>query len=169
MKKLLVVVDMQNDFLIGSLASYKADEVIKNVKAEIAEKREQGWEIAYTRDTHAQDYLTTQEGKRLPVTHCIKGTFGWEIYDGLFDGGMVFDKPVFGSMALAEYVAKGNYVEVELVGVCTDICVISNAILLKANAPETRVTVKADACAGVTEDSHNVALQAMKACQIDII
>ena len=168
MKKLLIVVDMQNDFITGALGSADAVSIIPTVRAEIEKRGAQGWEIAYTRDTHAQDYLSTQEGKRLPVEHCVKGTHGWEIADGLYVGGKVFDKPVFGSCELGEYVKAGNYTAVELIGVCTDICVISNALLIKAYAPETRVSVKAEACAGVTQESHQTALKAMQGCQIDI-
>ena len=170
MKKLLVVVDMQNDFITGALGSQQAIAVLPFVRREIVKRLEENWEIAYTRDTHAQDYLSTQEGSRLPVEHCIEGTFGWEIVEDLYiDGAKVFDKPVFGSTALADYVQKGDYQEVELIGVCTDICVISNALLIKAYAPETRVLIKAEACAGVTQASHETALNAMRACQIDII
>lgn len=169
MKKLLIVVDMQNDFITGALGSAFAEAVVSNVRAEIARFKAEGGEIVYTRDTHAQNYLSTQEGKRLPVEHCIKGGHGWQIVEGLYDGGKIFDKPTFGSLSLGEYVRAGGYEEAELIGVCTDICVISNALLLKAYCPEMRVTVKADCCAGVTQENHETALAAMRACQVDII
>ncbi len=169
MKKLLVVVDMQNDFVTGALGTREAAAILPAVRGEIEKRRREGWEIVYTRDTHARDYLQTQEGKNLPVEHCLRGTHGWEIANGLYEGGRIFDKPAFGSVALGEYVRQGGYDEAELIGVCTDICVISNALLLKAFAPEMRVRVKASACAGVTPESHEAAIAAMRACQVDIV
>ena len=160
---------MQNDFITGSLGSQQAIAVMPHVRREISERTGEGWEVAYTRDTHTKKYLTTQEGTRLPVEHCIEKTVGWQIAENLYQGGKIFDKATFGSCALGEYVRDGGYEEVELIGVCTDICVISNALLIKAYAPETRVSVKADACAGVTEESHRTALKAMQACQIDVV
>ena len=169
MKKLLIVVDMQNDFITGVLGTKEAVAVLPAVREEIEKRRGEGWEIVYTRDTHASDYLQTQEGKNLPVAHCIRGTEGWEIAEGLYVGGRIFDKPAFGSKELAAYVAAGEYEEAELVGVCTDICVISNALLVKAYAPECKVSVKAAACAGVSPASHETALAAMRACQVEIL
>ena len=153
MKKLLVVVDMQNDFIGGPLGT-----------------KEDGDEILFTRDTHGDDYPASAEGKKLPVAHCLRGTYGWQI-DGRLDaaGAKILDKPAFGSVALGEYVRSGGYGEIELVGVCTDICVISNALLVKAFSPETRVAVRRDCCAGVTPESHENALRAMAVCQIEII
>lgn len=168
-KKLLVVVDMQYDFVTGALGSEAAEKIVPSILAEIRTWVAGGGEVVYTRDTHAPDYLSTQEGRRLPVEHCIKGGHGWQILEELYLGGRVFDKPAFGSVALGEYVRDGGYEEVELVGVCTDICVISNALLIKAFAPETRVCVRADCCAGVSAESHETALSAMRACQIDVI
>lgn len=169
MKKLLVVVDMQNDFISGALGSSMAAEIVPSVLSEIRTWVSGNGEVVYTRDTHARDYLFTQEGKRLPVEHCLEGGHGWQIADGLYLGGKIFDKPTFGSVTLGEYVRDGGYDEVELVGVCTDICVISNAFLIKAFAPETRVSVKASCCAGVSKESHETALAAMRACQIDVV
>ena len=168
MKRLLVVVDMQNDFLTGSLANAEAERVLKNVKAKLKRAREEGVEIVFTRDTHFENYLSTQEGKNLPVVHCIKDTWGWQIADGLYGGERVFDKPVFGSVELAEYVKQGEYKTVEMTGVCTDICVVSNALLVKAYCPETAVTVDASCCAGVTKESHEAALKTMSSCQIKV-
>ena len=169
MKKILIVVDMQNDFVSGALGSEQAQKILPAVRAEIEKNRAAGVEIVYTRDTHAQEYLSTQEGKKLPVEHCIEGTHGWELAPGVYVGGRIFDKPTFGSCALGEYVKSGGYTHAELIGLCTDICVISNALLLRAYCPETEISVKADCCAGVTDESHTTALRAMQACQVEII
>lgn len=169
--KLLVVVDMQNDFIDGALGTKEAAAIVEAVKNKTEEYRRAGDQVIFTRDTHGADYLKTQEGRKLPVVHCIRGTEGWEITSRLStEGCPVIDKPAFGSMELAEYV-KGldDLEEIELVGLCTDICVISNALLLKAALPETPVSVDASCCAGVTPDSHRNALEAMKMCQIEIL
>ena len=170
MKKLLVVVDMQNDFIGGPLGTKEAETVVPAVAARIKRAKADGDEILFTRDTHGEDYLAGAEGKKLPVAHCLRGTYGWQI-DGRLDaaGAKILDKPAFGSVALGEYVRSGGYGEIELVGVCTDICVISNALLVKAFSPETRVAVRRDCCAGVTPESHENALRAMAVCQIEII
>ncbi len=169
MKDALIVIDMQKDFLTGSLANAKADTVIKNVQEKIKQYREQGKDIIFTRDTHADNYMDTQEGKNLPVPHCIKGTDGWKIVDGLAKAqDKIIDKPTFGSVELAEYVRLKNYKSVELVGVCTDICVVSNALLIKAFCLETIVFVDALCCAGVSEESHSSALKTMSACQVTV-
>lgn len=170
MKKLLVVVDMQNDFIGGPLGTREAEAVVPAVAARIKRAKADGDEILFTRDTHGDDYLAGAEGKKLPVAHCLRGTYGWQI-DGRLDtaGVKILDKPAFGSVALGEYVRSGGYGEIELVGVCTDICVISNALLVKAFSPETRVAVRRDCCAGVTPESHENALRAMAVCQIEII
>lgn len=169
MKKLLVVVDMQNDFIDGALGTQEAVAILPEVKKTIASAQAEGTEIVYTRDTHTKDYLSSQEGKRLPVEHCIVGTEGHAIREGLYVGGKVFDKPTFGSMELASYVQAGGYGDVTLIGLCTDICVISNALLIKAYCPEARVAVIASACAGVSVSSHENALSAMKVCQVDVL
>lgn len=170
MKKLLVVVDMQNDFIGGPLGTKEAEAVVPAVAARIKRAKADGDEILFTRDTHGNDYPASAEGKKLPVAHCLRGTYGWQI-DGRLDaaGAKILDKPAFGSVALGEYVRSGGYGEIELVGVCTDICVISNALLVKAFSPETRVAVRRDCCAGVTPESHENALRAMAVCQIEII
>ncbi len=169
MKKLLIVVDMQNDFLTGSLGCKEAETVFSAVQTELNACRKSGVAIVFTRDTHEEGYLETQEGRKLPVIHCIRGSWGWQIADGLHEGEKVFDKPTFGSVTLAEFVQKEGYDEVTLVGVCTDICVVSNAFLIKAFAPETVVRIKASACAGVTKESHETALKAAASCQIEIV
>ena len=169
-KKLLVVVDMQNDFIGGALGTQEAQSILPAVRARIADARKEGEEVAFTRDTHGEEYLSTQEGKNLPVPHCIAGTAGHEIAAGLcLAGERVFDKPTFGSIELAAYVKERGFAAVELVGVCTDICVISNALLIKAFCPEAEVCVRAGCCAGVTPQSHQTALDAMRACQVKIL
>lgn len=169
-KKLLVVVDMQNDFIGGALGTKEAQSILPAVRARIADARKEGEEVAFTRDTHGEEYLSTQEGKNLPVPHCIAGTAGHEIAAGLcLAGERVFDKPAFGSIELAAYVKERGFAAVELVGVCTDICVISNALLIKAFCPEAEVCVRAGCCAGVTPQSHQTALAAMRACQVKIL
>ena len=170
MEKMLIVVDMQNDFITGALGSPQAQAILPDVKAKIEHYRRNGGKVLFTRDTHHDNYLATQEGIRLPVAHCIEGTDGHLIADGLdADGCEVIDKPTFGSLKLAELVAEGNYDEVELCGLCSDICVVSNALILKAQLPETQITVDARCCAGVTEESHNAALLTMKMCQVNVI
>ena len=168
--KLLTVIDMQNDFIDGALGTKEAAAIVGSVKAKIEEYRKNGDTVIFTRDTHGEDYMNTQEGKNLPVPHCIKGTKGWEI-SPLLDTGdsLVIDKPTFGSKELAGYLSGvEELTEVELVGLCTDICVISNAMLIKAFMPEVKVSVDSTCCAGVTPESHNNALDSMKMCQIEI-
>jgi nicotinamidase-related amidase len=170
MKKLLIVVDMQNDFITGALGSLQAQAIIPAVREKIEAYRQNGDEVIFTRDTHQNNYMETQEGKYLPVCHCIEGTKGHAIAGGLHtEGCVIYDKPNFGSLELAKIVADGNYGEVELCGLCTDICVVTNALILKAQIPETKVTVDAKCCAGVTQESHNAALLTMKMCQVDVI
>jgi nicotinamidase-related amidase len=170
MRRLLIVVDMQNDFIDGSLGTPQARRILPSVKAKIDEYRKNDDEVLFTRDTHRDDYLETQEGARLPVVHCTEGTYGHSITEELDTCGCtVFDKPTFGSLQLAEQVAAGNYDEIELCGLCTDICVISNAVILKARLPETKITVDARCCAGVNEKSHKAALLTMRMCQVNVI
>ena len=168
MQKVLVVVDMQNDFISGALGSAEAAAIVPRIKKKL--EQFQGV-IFFTRDTHETDYLQTQEGRRLPIPHCIRGTDGWQICGALTDFAQNFvDKPTFGSVELAVCLKELNGREpiesVTLVGLCTDICVISNAMLFKAYLPETEICVDASCCAGVTPESHRNALSAMKACQI---
>ena len=170
MKKLLIVVDMQNDFITGSLGSPQAVLIVPNVKAKIEEFLQNGDKVLFTKDTHYDDYLSTQEGRTLPFPHCIKGTDGHSIASELTVGGCaVFEKPTFGSLALAKQIAEtADLIEIELCGLCTDICVVSNALILKAQLPETTITVDALCCAGVTEESHKAALLTMKMCQVNV-
>ena len=170
MKKLLIVIDMQNDFITGSLGSPQAQQILPHVQKKIEGYKKNGADILFTRDTHCDNYMTTQEGSYLPIAHCIEGTKGHLIVDSLnTDGCEVFDKPNFGSLELAKRVAEGAYDEVELCGLCTDICVASNALILKAGLPETKISVDARCCAGVTEESHNAALLTMKMCQVNVV
>ena len=166
MKKTLIVVDMQKDFIDGSLGTKEAVAIVNNVKKKIKEYQENGDEIIFTRDTHQTDYLNTNEGKHLPVEHCIEGTEGWKIREELeVQGAIYINKPTFGYLNWDEY----NLEEVELVGLCTDICVVSNALIIKAMYPEIKVTVDASCCAGVTSESHAAALTTMRMCQVEVI
>lgn len=169
--KVLLVIDMQNDFIDGALGTAEAVSIVNGVAARIDRARTEGEAVWFTRDTHEANYMETQEGRNLPVPHCIRGTHGWEISAKLDVGASpVIDKPTFGSVELAEALAKlENLESVELIGLCTDICVISNAMLIKARLPELPVRVNAACCAGVTPASHDNALAAMKMCQIKIV
>lgn len=163
--KYLIIVDMQNDFITGTLGSESATAIVPNVVEKV--KRFEG-KMIFTRDTHFADYMQTQEGKKLPVKHCIKDTEGWQICDELKPYvNEVVDKITFGSVDLPQTITDAD--EIELCGLCTDICVISNAMILKATFPEVKITVDSNCCAGVTAESHNTALAAMKAVQIEIV
>ena len=170
MKKILVVVDMQNDFIDGSLGTQEAQEIVGAVKEKILDYPSEA--VFVTMDTHGADYLSTQEGKNLPVAHCIRGTEGWQLRPELAEllrDAAVFEKPTFGSTALAEAIRSMPEVEeIELIGLCTDICVVSNALLLKAFMPEVRICVDASCCAGVTPEKHLAALETMRSCQIEV-
>lgn len=167
--KVLCVIDMQNDFIDGALGTKEAEAIVENVKAKIELYRKNGDTVIFTRDTHSEDYMNTQEGKNLPVPHCIKGSKGWEISEKLDTASdKIIDKPTFGSFELAEHIsALADVDEIELIGLCTDICVISNAMILKARFTETPVKIDSSCCAGVTPESHTNALGAMKMCQIN--
>jgi nicotinamidase-related amidase len=174
MKKLLVVVDMQNDFIDGALGTKEAQSIVNNVREKLEKATEEGTEIIYTMDTHLDYYYdSTEEGKNLPVKHCIYKTDGWKIND-LVEGYSFkyFEKETFGSDALFDELMDENtfrlYDEIELVGLCTDICVISNAIICKTAQPNAHIVVDASCCAGVTPHSHDVAIEAMKTLQIEI-
>ena len=166
MKKTLIVVDMQKDFIDGALGTKEAVAIVDNVKKKIAAYQADGDEIIFTRDTHQPDYLNTNEGKYLPVEHCIEGTDGWRIQEDLeVPGAIYINKPTFGYLNWKEY----NLEEVEIIGLCTDICVVSNALIIKAIYPEIKVTVDANCCAGVTPESPTAALTTMKMCQVEVI
>lgn len=175
MKKILIVVDMQNDFIDGSLGTKEAESIVDHVVEEI--NKDYSLVIA-TRDTHSENYLETNEGKHLPVKHCIKNSEGWQIRSEVCEAieakeYLVIDKPTFGSEKLVEILKKINEEEeietITLIGLCTDICVVSNALLVKAAFPEKRIEVKENCCAGVTPQSHEAALTTMKMCQIEVI
>lgn len=177
MNRILVVVDMQKDFVDGVLGSKEAVAIVPNIVKKI--KSFDGF-FAVTYDTHTKEYLDTQEGKNLPVAHCVKWSDGWQLTQPVSDAlderkelvYRSFYKPTFGSIELARWLQNQDKEkiinEIVLVGLCTDICVISNAMLIKAFLPEIKVTVDASCCAGVTPDSHNNALAAMKMCQINV-
>lgn len=165
MRKTLIVIDMQKDFIDGSLGTKEAVFIVDKVKEKIKQYKENGDQIIYTRDTHPENYLETREGKYLPVVHCVKGSEGWLIPEELrVEGCEVIDKPSFGYTGWEKY----NFEEIEIIGLCTDICVVSNALILKALYPEIKITVDASCCAGVTQESHKAALLTMKMCQIEI-
>ena len=172
MKNYLIVVDMQTDFVDGALGTPEAMAIVPAVRARIEKALALGERVIFTRDTHPENYLETQEGHNLPVVHCVKGTPGWQIIPELSDlAEEIIDKPTFGSRTLGERLAaeKEEIGQITLIGLCTDICVISNALLLKAFLPEVPLAVEAACCAGVTPDSHETALASMKTCQIRVI
>ncbi len=173
MRKILLVIDMQKDFIDGALGTAEAVAIVDRVAEEIEKYPREN--VIATRDTHPENYLDTQEGRNLPVVHCVKGTAGWQL-DGKIAAALgdaqIIDKPTFGSVVLAEKLkamAAKEELDVTLVGLCTDICVVSNALLVKAFLPETPVSVIADACAGVTPESHAAALETMKMCQVKVL
>lgn len=160
---------MQNDFVSGALKAKGGEEAAVCVRALIERERAKNTEIVFTKDLHGENYLETQEGKRLPVPHCIRGTKGAELADGIYsEGAKVFEKETFASIALAEYARNGSFDEILFAGICTDICVVSNALLIKAYCPQAKIAVCASACAGTTKHNHLSALDVMKCCQIDI-
>lgn len=178
MKKVLIVIDMQNDFITGSLGSDDAQKIVPNVVEKIKEYNEAGDDVFYTRDTHFDNYLETLEGKKLPIEHCKYHTNGWEICDEIENliknDKYVFDKTTFGydkfGMYLRDLGKKDcNYKSIEVVGLDSDICVISNCLILRALFPNTKITVDAKCCAGTTPEKHKAALDVMESCQIDVI
>jgi nicotinamidase-related amidase len=172
-KKILVVVDYQNDFVNGTLGFKKAETLEGIIKQKIAEYRDNGHEVAFTFDTHSQDYLSTQEGVNLPVKHCIRGTVGWELYgevkDNCFETDKRFEKPAFGSLELARYLEEQKYDSVELIGLVSNICVLSNAILAKAALPQAFITVDASAVASYDDKLNDAALGVMESMHIRVI
>lgn len=173
MKKILAVIDMQNDFIDGALGTAEAAGIVKKVVDKI---RSYPADCIYaTRDTHGEDYMETSEGRYLPVKHCIKGTKGWEIRPEVAQAmpqAVIIDKPTFGSKELARRLfeeSQKEEIEIELAGLCTDICVVTNALLLKTELPEVKISVDASCCAGVTPESHEAALLTMKMCQIEVV
>lgn len=176
MKKTLIVIDMQNDFIDGSLGTKEAVAIVPNVLDKIKASKDAGDRIIFTRDTHFENYMDTQEGKKLPVKHCIKGTDGWQIREGLCEAAYdnkeeatIIDKKSFGFTDWKGILGNDYDGEIELIGLCTDICVVSNALIIKALYPEARVSVDSKCCAGVTPVLHDSALKTMGSCQVDII
>ena len=164
--KALIVIDMQNDFIDGSLGTSEAQAIVGRVKDKIEQYRQSGDKIIFTRDTHGENYLETSEGKKLPVVHCVKDTYGWQIADGLCsDNDEIIDKPSFGWTGWGKY----EFSDIEIIGLCTDICVVSNALILRALFPDAEITADASCCAGVTPATHKAALETMKMCQINVI
>ena len=170
MRKAIVVVDMQNDFVDGALGTQEAQAMLPCLVEKLKAEQTVGTALVFTMDTHGADYLETQEGKKLPVEHCIRGTVGWQIADALQpfvrEAAAILEKPTFGATTLPA--ALADYDEIEFVGLCTDICVISNALLVKAFYPEKHIRVDASCCAGVTPESHANALAAMRMCQVEV-
>ena len=173
MRKILVVIDMQNDFIDAALGTKEAVAIVDAVKEKI--RSYSAGDIFVTMDTHTPDYLETQEGRNLPVVHCVRGTEGWRIrpdIEALLKGAKIYEKPAFGSWKMAQdlrEISESEEISVEMVGLCTDICVVSNALLLKAAMPEVEISVDASCCAGVTPEKHLAALETMRSCQIRVI
>lgn len=174
-QRYLIVIDMQNDFVDGALGTPEAQAIAPDVVRAV---RDFDGEVVFTYDTHTEDYLATQEGAKLPVPHCIKGTPGWELTPELDElrrerDARTFEKPTFGSVELARWLrerdAENPIASIELIGVCTDICVVSNALLIKAVLPEVPVSVDAALCAGVTPEAHEAALATMRSCQVEVL
>lgn len=175
-QRFLIVIDMQNDFISGALGTAEAQAIVPRAVQHIRACREAGYFIIATLDTHGEDYLRTPEGRKLPVPHCIRGSEGWAIHpDVLRAMGdcLLVEKPTFGSTELPGIVSdmaqEAASLTIELIGLCTDICVVSNALLLKAHFPEAAISVHAACCAGVTPEKHLAALETMRSCQIDVI
>ena len=172
MRKILIVIDMQNDFIDAALGTKEAVSIVDAVKEKI--RAYPASDVIATMDTHGEDYLQTQEGKYLPVPHCIKGSEGWKIRPDiaeLLTDAKIYEKPSFGSTALAadlKELSQKEEIELELIGLCTDICVVSNALLLKAAMPEVKISVDAACCAGVTPEKHEAALETMRSCQVQV-
>ena len=174
-KMFLIVVDMQKDFIDGSLGTPEAQRIVPAVCERIENAQRDGETVIATLDTHGEDYMATREGRFLPVMHCIKGTEGWRLHgevDRALGGCPRLEKPTFGSVELPgiiESLSGGAHMEIELLGLCTDICVVSNALLLKAHFPEADIRVSSSLCAGVTPEKHQAALETMRSCQIEVL
>ena len=173
--RFLIVVDMQNDFIDGSLGTAEAQAIVDRAAEHIRRAMDEGVTVIATLDTHTPDYINTSEGRHLPVVHCVKGTEGWQIVPELRpyaerEGAVIVDKPTFGSVELARRLAAevDGIASIELVGLCTDICVVSNALLLKATMPEVPISVDSACCAGVTPQKHAAALETLRSCQVAV-
>lgn len=172
-KKILIVVDMQADFIDGALGSQEAQAIVGNVAAKVREAQQEGSLVIFTRDTHGEDYLATEEGKHLPVPHCLERTAGWQLSEQIPcpEEAPIIDKYTFGSLDLGNFLKELAFPpeNIELVGLCTDICVLSNAVMAKAALPNAHIVVDAACCAGVTPASHDTALAAMKVIQVEVL
>ena len=172
MRRILIDIDMQNDFTDAALGTKEATAIVENVKNKI--RSYPVADVIATMGTHGENYMDTQEGGNLPVVHCVKGTDGWKIRPDiavLLTWAKIYEKPTFGSTVLAadmKKLADTEEIELELIGLCTDICVVSNALLLKAFMPEVKISVDADCCSGVTPEKHQAALETMRSCQIHV-
>lgn len=185
MRKLLIVIDMQNDFVTGSLENKNAMTIVEPFVKKVKEEYNKGTDILFTRDTHYDNYLQTLEGKKLPVEHCIKDTEGWQLVDGLKQfveekklQSNIINKDYFGCANLKEEIKKSlniseeeiqSYDQITLAGVCTSICVISNAMILKASLPEVNIAVYEDLSACLTPETHKHAIESMRTAQVDIL
>ena len=173
MKKTLIVIDMQNDFIDMALGTKEAVSIVPNVKRKIAEAVKNGGEIIFTRDTHFENYLETPEGKKLPVPHCIKGTPGWELYGklkSLAREEKMLRKPTFASMELARYIKEnGPFSTIELCGVVSNICVISNAVIAKAASPESDIIINKRLIASPDEEMESKALDLLENLHATVI
>ena len=173
MRKILIVIDMQNDFIDAALGTKEAAAIVDSVKEKIRSYPSEN--VIATMDTHQENYMETQEGQNLPVIHCIKGTDGWRIRPDiaeLLKAAKIYEKPTFGSTAMAadlKALSEKEEIDLELIGLCTDICVVSNALLLKATMPEVKISVDASCCAGVTPKKHIAALETLRSCQIHVV
>ncbi|MBE5794935.1 MAG: cysteine hydrolase [Clostridiales bacterium] len=174
--KFLIVVDMQNDFIDGALGTAEAQAIVPAVVERIRQAKEAGETVIATLDTHTPDYMNTPEGRKLPVPHCIRQTEGWQIRKQVQDAmgdALLVEKPTFGSIRLPEIVRgladDPAAMTIELIGLCTDICVVSNTLLLKAHFPDAEIRVREACCAGVTPEKHAAALETMRSCQIDVL
>lgn len=169
MNNLLVVVDMQQDFITGPLGTAEARVIVPYVEEKIKAALADGNRVVFTKDTHHPAYLDSQEGHHLPVVHCIEGSPGWELHPSLQPyADKVFIKQGFGSTELLDFIRTGSFDRVELIGLCTDICVVTNALMIKGALPELHIRVDAKGCAGVTPASHQAAIDTMKMCQINV-
>ena len=174
-RRFLILVDLQNDFVDGALGTAEAQAMLPRAVEMIRDKKQEGYTLIATLDTHGENYMESAEGKKLPVVHCVRGSAGWELNDQVRDaarGCVLLEKPTFGSVRLPELIRAqtcgDDELVIELIGLCTDICVVSNALLLKAHFPEAAICVHSACCAGVTPEKHAAALETMRSCQIDV-
>jgi nicotinamidase-related amidase len=175
MYKVLVVIDMQIDFISGGFRIPAAEALVEPILERIKQGQEPPSELLlFTKDTHGTNYLQTAEGKKLPIVHGVKGTQGWELHPRIAPYALpqyTFEKPTFGSILLMEFLKsrESEIIEIELAGLCTDICIISNALIIRAALPETKILLNPNLCTGTTPENHEKALSILQACHIDLI